>query len=210
MRRQTRLMMLMLAFTGIQGCASMSSEECLNSDWHAIGYEDGSRGYSADQFASKRKACAKHGITADFGAYQAGRREGLVEFCQPARGYHLGTSGGRYNGVCDVALEGPFLEAYRVGFQLYSLRSSVSDANSRIYSAESELERTRDDIRAKQASLISDETETEERVLLLADLKDLSQRVGELEAEIETLIAERARHELELRDYENTVAAQGY
>ena len=50
----------------------------------------------------------------------------------------------------------------------------------------------------------------QDRVLLLADLKELSERTGELEAEIEQLVAEKARHEHELRDYEQTVAAYDY
>ena len=124
----------------ISGCASMSSEECANSDWTAIGYEDGSRGYASDRFGSHRKACAKHGITADFGAYQQGRTDGLVEFCQPSRGFNLGASGGRYNGVCDADVEQEFLDAYRVGQNLYTLQSNVNSANSQIYNKEHELE----------------------------------------------------------------------
>ena len=63
----------------MSGCASMSSDECVATDWSAIGYEDGARGYTTDRFSRHRKACAKHGITADFGSYQAGRDQGLVE-----------------------------------------------------------------------------------------------------------------------------------
>jgi hypothetical protein len=200
----------LLVSAALGGCASMSSEECANSDWVAVGFEDGSRGYSTDRFGNRRKACAKHGITADFQAYQSGRAEGLVEFCQPGRGFNLGVSGGHYSGVCDVALEEEFLDAYRVGHQLYGLRSNVSNANSQIYSRERELDRTKSLIREKEVALISVETEMEQRLLLLADLKDLSERTGQLESEIEALIADRARHEYELQTYEATVAAYGY
>ncbi len=200
----------LLVSAALGGCASMSSEECANSDWVAVGFEDGSRGYSTDRFGNRRKACAKHGITADFQAYQSGRAEGLVEFCQPGRGFNLGVSGGHYNGVCDVALEEEFLDAYRVGHQLYGLRSNVSNANSQIYSRERELDRTKSLIREKEVALISVETGMEQRLLLLADLKDLSERTGQLESEIEALIADRARHEYELQTYEGTVAAYGY
>ena len=201
---------MILAIAALSGCASMSSEECANSDWVAVGYEDGSRGYTSDRFGSRRKACAKHGITADFQAYQQGRAEGLVEFCQPSRGFSLGVNGGSYHGVCDVAMEEEFLDAYRVGQQLYSLRSNVNGANSRIYSKEAELKRTKEEIRAKEAELISEDITVQDRVLLLADLKELSERIGELEAEIESLVADRARYEHELRDYEQTVAAYDY
>ena len=201
---------MVLAIAALSGCASMSSEECSNSDWVAIGYEDGSRGYTTDKFGSRRKACAKHGVTADFKAYQEGREEGLVEFCQPGRGYSLGVSGGAYYGVCDVAMEEEFLDAYRVGSQLHSLRSNVNNANSRIYSKEAELKRTRENIRDKQAELISDDVTPQDRLLLLTDIKELAERAGELEAEIEALVADKARHEHELKDYEQTVAAYGY
>ena len=201
---------IVLAIAMISGCASMSSEECANSDWVAIGYEDGSRGYTTDKFGSRRKACAKHGVTADFQAYQEGREEGLVEFCQPSRGYNLGVNGGTYYGVCDVAMEEEFLDAYRVGSQLHSLRSNVNNASSRIYSKEAELKRTKEKIRDKQAELISDDVTPQDRLLLLTDIKELAERSGELEAEIEQLVADKARHEHELKDYEQTVAAYGY
>jgi len=201
---------LVLLLAGLNGCASMSSEECANSDWVAIGYEDGANGLTTDKFGARRKACAKHGITADFQAYQAGRNEGLVEFCQPSRGFSHGVNGYSYNGVCDAALEEEFLDGYRVGSQLYSLRSNVNNASARIRSKEAELKRTKEQIRAKEAELISDEITTEDRVLALADLKELAERSGELESEIEKLVADRARFEYELRDYEATVAAQGY
>ena len=201
---------IVLAIAMVSGCASMSSEECANSDWVAIGYEDGSRGYTTDKFGSRRKACAKHGVTADFQAYQEGREEGLVEFCQPSRGYNLGVNGGTYYGVCDVAMEEEFLDAYRVGSQLHSLRSNVNNASSRIYSKEAELKRTKEKIRDKQAELISDDVTPQDRLLLLTDIKELAERSGELEAEIEQLVADKARHEHELKDYEGTVAAYGY
>jgi len=167
---------VVLAIAVLSGCASMSSEECANSDWVAIGYEDGSRGYTTDQFGSRRKACAKHGVTADFKAYQEGRDEGLVEFCQPGRGYSLGVSGGTYYGVCDVAMEEEFLDAYRVGLQLHGLRSNVNNANSRIYSKEAELKRIKEKIRDKQAELISDDVTPQDRLLLLTDIKELAER----------------------------------
>ena len=201
---------IVLAIAVLSGCASLSSEACVTRAWAAIGYEDGSRGYTTDKFGSRRKACAKHGVTADFKAYQEGREEGLVEFCQPSRGYNLGARGGSYYGVCDVAMEGEFLDAYRVGSQLHTLRSNVNNANSKIYSKEAELKRTKEKIRAKEAELISEDVTTQDRVMLLADLKELSERTGELEAEIEALVADKARYEYELRDYEQTVAAYGY
>lgn len=210
MDSKARTLLLAVVTVAISGCATMSGDECATSDWSAVGYEDGSRGYTTERFGDHRKACAKHGITADFQAYQNGRQQGLVEYCQPSRGFNLGASGGNYNGVCSANREFEFLDAYRVGQQLYTLRSNVNTANSLIYAKEHEIEDIEQTMRAKEALLISSETTTEDRVLLLADLKRLSERTGELEAEIEMLIADRARFEQELQHYEQTVAAHGY
>lgn len=199
-----------LLVVGLSGCASMNADECATSDWTAVGYEDGSRGYTTERFGAHRKACAKHGITADFQAYQRGRDQGLEEFCQPGRGFNYGANGGHYNGVCAADMEPAFLEAYRAGYKLHTLRASVSSANSQIYAKEHELEETDNRIVAAELLLINDQTTTDERVALLVELKDLSERSGQLEAEIKQLIADRARYEQDLQYYEQTVAAYGY
>lgn len=199
-----------LLVIGLSGCASMNADECTNSDWSAIGYEDGSRGYTTERFTSRRKACAKHGVTADFQAYQMGRKQGLQEFCQPARGYHLGVNGGHYNGVCAAEFEPDFLDAYRAGYKLHTLRSNVASANSQIYNKEHELQQIEKQSVATGVLLVSEKMTTEERILLLADLKNMSERSGQLETEIKTLYADRAQFEQELQYYEQTVADHGY
>lgn len=201
---------MVLVVAGLGGCASMSGDECLTSDWEAIGYEDGARGYTSERLGQRRKACAKHGVTPDFAAYQSGREQGLVEYCQPGRGFDVGVNGGRYNGVCDVNLEADFLDAYNAGYHLYSLRSNVNRATSSINAKENELERIEKKMRENEALLIAKETATEDRVLLLADLKDLSERTGELEEQIKDLYEQRARYQLELEQYQVAVLDYGY
>jgi hypothetical protein len=194
----------------LSGCASMSSDECLTSDWQTIGYEDGARGYTAERIGQHRKACAKHGVAPDFAAYQSGRDQGLVEFCQPSRGFNVGASGGNYNGVCNVTLEADFLDAYNAGRLLHTLRSNVNRASSAISGKEYEIDRIKKKIDDKEAALIGEDTATADRVLLLADLKELHERTGELEAQIKDLYAERARSQVELEHYQITVADMGY
>ena len=199
-----------LALFGLSGCATMSGDECLTSDWHAIGFEDGSRGYTMDRMANHRKACAKHGVTPDFQAYQTGRDEGLGDYCQPSRGFNLGVSGSRYNGVCPTHSEKYFLDAYNSGHRLYSLRSNVSNATNGINAKRYEVEHIEDRVNQKEAELISDTTTAERRVILLGDLKDLSERTGQLDAEIYQLIEDRVLYEQELAQYEAIIADSGY
>lgn len=210
MTRQLKLLMMALALAGLSGCATMSGDECLTSDWEAIGYEDGARGYTADQLGARRKACAKHGVTPDFAAYQDGRKQGLAEYCQPGRGFNVGSSGYRYNGVCSGHREADFLDAYSAGYQLYTLRSNVNRANNAINARENELDNIKEEMLVKEAALISSETTSEQRVVLLLDLKDMSERTGQLEAEIRDLFDERARHQVELENYQVVLVDYGY
>lgn len=205
MKTQWNVLGAVLALLALSGCAGMSSEECVATDWNAVGYEDGARGFTSERFSRHRTACAKHGVTADFAAYQDGREQGLLEYCQPGRGYDVGVSGGRYYGVCSADLEPDFLEAYNAGNVLYTLRSNVSRASSRIAAKERELENVQGEIRSKEAGLISKETTTEQRILMLADLKDLSERTGQIETEIQVLYQELAQYQLELDNYQANV-----
>lgn len=194
----------------MSGCATMNSDECMTTDWSAIGYEDGARGNTTERFSKHRKACAKHGVTADFGAYQAGRDEGLVEYCQPGRGFDVGARGGRYYGVCAVDLEPDFLDAYNAGYHLHTLRSNVSQASSGISARQHALEEIDDEVLHKEAALIRRETTTEQRIILLAELKDLSEDKGRIESEIQDLYEQRARYQVELDNYQASVVDYGY
>ncbi len=195
---------------GLGGCATMSGDECVTSDWQMIGFEDGSRGYGAERLGEHRKACAKHGVTPDLQAYRAGREEGLRDFCQPSRGFNLGARGGHYKGVCSAEMEVEFLDAYRAGYHLHELQVNVNSATNQINAKRHELEHNQDLIGEKEALLIATETTVQDRILLLADLKDLSERTGQLETEILILVDDRARHEEQLANYQASVANFGY
>lgn len=105
MSRICKIATIGLMAIGLHGCAGMNSEECLSTDWSTIGYEDGANGYTGDRIGNYRKACGKHGVTPDLVAYQQGREQGLSEYCQPGRGFAVGSSGGQYRGVCDANQE---------------------------------------------------------------------------------------------------------
>ena len=210
MNSKLNLFWLTIVIGSLSGCATMSSDECMTSDWSAIGYEDGSRGFTTDRFGQHRKACAKHGVTPDFSAYQSGRDQGLVEFCQPHRGFNVGSNGGSYNGVCSVNLEADFLDAYNAGYHLYTLRSNVNRANSAIHSRENELERIEDTLIKNGIALIAVDTTQEQRIFLLADMKNLAERTGKLQAEIKEWYDVRARNQVELEHYQVYVADMGY
>lgn len=210
MKNKLNLVWLTFAIAGLGGCATMSGDECLTSDWSTIGYEDGARGYTADRIGKHRKACAKHGVTPDFAAYQSGRDQGLVEYCQPGRGFQIGSRGGQYYGVCNANLEAGFLDGYNAGSHLYTLRSNVNRTNSEIHSRKDELAQIHDSIVATEVAMLSGDATKEELVFLLVEIKELAERKGQIESELDGLIEDRAHHEVELENYERSVADFGY
>jgi hypothetical protein len=187
----------------------MSQQECLVSDWRTVGFEDGVRGATADSIGRYRKTCAKHGVAPDFEAYQAGRAEGLRSFCQPGNGFDLGARGGSYRGICPADLEPEFVASFQDGRVLYELESGVRSADQMIASRNRELDDLAKALRDTEATLIADGTSAEERVLLVLDIKALSERMGAVENEILDLERDRAVRAQELAQYRQTLAG-GY
>ncbi len=197
-----RVVLVGICGLALSGCASMNKAECLVSDWQMIGYEDGARGSGSQRLAKHRKACAKHGVVPDLAAYKKGRSEGLQEYCQPTKGFALGRSGASYAGACPAELEADFLDAYDSGHHLWQLKTSVASANRKIRSKKRAFKQVKKDLVAKEAALISDEATNEQRLALLAQIKELYESRGRLQAEIEDLIIVRTQSQGELYAYQ--------
>lgn len=205
-----RLVSIALIGIMLAGCAAMSEAECLYADWSAVGYEDGTDGRSGDRFGDYRRTCADHGVTPDFGAWQSGRERGLIEFCQPLRGFQLGKSGGNYSGVCNSDLEPEFVDAFRLGVGLYNVRSNLEEIASRIAANAQAIQQISSDVAEIEAKIVLDETTPAQRAQLLAQMREISELKGELDLEAELLIEERTVAELALQSFESTVFAAGF
>jgi len=193
--------MFTLIALATSGCASMSKEECLAMDWRTIGYEDGVAGYSGDRIATHRKACAKYGVRSDLDLYQAGRAQGLREYCRPTNGYRLGSGGATYRGVCPANLEGDFLRAFEAGQQLYTLQARVADAKAQLGAKRRELDRVQHGIAANAITAMSSETSKQQLADAVIDTAQLAERAGRLKEEIRRLEGDTVRYERDLDDY---------
>jgi hypothetical protein len=191
---------------GLAGCSSMSANECMATDWRTVGYEDGASGYSGDRVGKYRKACGKHGITPDLERYQAGREQGLKEFCRPMNGFRLGESGRGYHGVCPASLDGPFVEAYETGRRLYTLRERVDDTADEIESLKVESDRLDASIASAATRILDSALTTEQKAQLLIDSKNMAERKGEIRARIPQLEAALQMHQRDLDDYRSTLS----
>jgi cell division protein FtsL len=202
----SRLTIIASVLVALGGCATMSKEECLVSDWQAVGFEDGARGYTADRIGQYRKDCADYGVAPDLAAYRRGRDEGLQHFCTPQNGFNLGASGAAYGGVCPGPLAAEFSAAYAEGRRLHDLRNRVSNANYRIASLERQVTDLESQIDANEQTIIASETNNLERARLLLETKDLVDKRRSLRDEIHDLERDRETYQKELDDYREAVA----
>lgn len=202
-----KLLITMSALIVLSGCASMSEEECVMSDWQTVGYEDGLVGKSPAAIGNYRKACAKAGVTPNLESYRTGHDEGLQTYCRPATGYRLGENGGNYNGVCARNDESQFLAAFEEGRTLYSLRSDVSSLSSQLASARDELVNTERLIESETLRMIGSGLSAEERLQILSETKALAARKSELKDDIEYLVVELEASRDRLDAYEQVQVA---
>ncbi|MEM7018165.1 MAG: DUF2799 domain-containing protein [Pseudomonadota bacterium] len=170
----------------ISGCASLSKDECLQGRWQDIGYEDGSKGYVVTRFESHRKACAEHGVTADFRAYEAGYHDGLRYFCAPANGLRVGEQGAVYEWICPPELEPGFVRQYLLGLE----------------NRHRDIGHTRDRVRDDLYQCLADLRRTDNKDAR----EELNRRIDSLESELDSLksesddmysLIERARQRLD-------------
>ena len=171
----------------LQGCASLNKEECMVADWRLIGYQDGVAGKSPAAIGEYRKDCAKHAVVPDLNAYQAGRNEGLLEYCREDNGYRLGNAGRGFSPVCPLHLEAEFQAAYNRGREIYLARSAVNQTHSQIHKRKKALQHLEEDNSYKLSELVSDGPESEQRVLILYEITKLEQERDDVEDEIAEL-----------------------
>lgn len=203
-----KIIVLAVLLSVTAGCAStMSEDECIASDWRTVGYEDGVLGRSGAAVGTYRKACAKAGVTPDLQDYQAGRQQGLEEYCRPQNGYRVGERGGQYQGVCPDHSEPGFMSAYEEGRTLYTLRADVRSLESDIVRTENELDSIDAAIESETLRMIGDGLLPEERLQILAETRRLAERKGELRDELGYLAAELGASRERLAEYQDMQAA---
>ena len=183
----------------VGGCASMTVEECLTADWRTVGYEDGFRGIGGEGIERHRRACAKAGVTPDFDVYQAGRQEGLRQFCRPAKGYALGRRGQHYGGVCPEDLEAAFLGGYDDGLEVHRFELDVFAIENDIARIDSLIHEAEDDVADREEVLDGEDVGQAERKELRSEIRDLVEYITELRRDRAILVNELVGREGTLR-----------
>ncbi len=197
---------LLLALAACSSSSGMGEAECQTADWRAIGYEDGAQGYSPESFGGRRKACAEHGVTAKFDAYQSGHAEGLARFCRPQNGYQLGTRGQRYTGICPAHLEGAFLAAHADGYGLYERRAAINRIGRQLSYSKRRASEIEYLVVEKTTLMLSPTLLATERALIAVELKQLVEEKTEIERSIPQLEVDHVEAQRDYEAYRNHVA----
>ncbi len=74
--------------------------ECLEANWHEIGFVDGSEGEPRSKFQEHAENCLRYDVHVGREAYYRGRDQGLKAYCTQDKGFDLGILGQKYN-RCD-------------------------------------------------------------------------------------------------------------
>lgn len=191
----------------ISGCATLNKDECLTADWETIGLEDGAQGFAAERIGDHRRACAKHGITPDLAAYEAGRARGLRSYCTPHNGYQRGRSGtSGLEGLCPADLAPAFLAAHASGRRVFQAAAEESRARAALEAAQDELARIEEAIEVQRSIIVSESSTPRQREDALEALEQLRQdRRFLIEDSLPALDAE-ALHQTEI--YQRVLAAE--
>lgn len=195
-----------IALSALSGCAAMSEQACLATDWRSAGFEDGVAGRSVGSIGRYRQACADYGVAPDLAEYRAGHSEGVNVYCRAGNGFEVGRRGYSYQGVCPADMEPDFLAAYNDGRQLYELETSLRSVENQIAERHRRLEHLTGELASASAAIIADGTSSERRAELLISIAAMAKEQGTISEEIEVLEAERVLREADLYDYRQTLA----
>ncbi len=196
------IIMIIPVILFLGGCAKMMNEnQCLVADWRTVGYEDGSAGRNEQWLAKRSEACAEYGVAPNMDQYLLGRAQGLEAFCQPRRGFDLGSRGNRYENVCPANLEPAFLNALQDGRGLRDRRAILMDLERAVSSAYADLKTLDEEITANTVTLATAEDMTnQERIDYALDLKNMAEERGRIQSDLPKMEAdlEAARYDLDM------------
>ena len=119
---------LLLILFVLQGCASLSREECELGDWENVGKEDALSGFASSRFKEHVKACKRHKVRPSVQDYAKGYEVGRTHYCTTSNAFRVGRNGYRYEGICPISLAPDFEAAYGLGRAIHDKETAIASA----------------------------------------------------------------------------------
>ena len=142
----------LLALLGLGGCATLTADQCKVADWRALGVEDGALGYGESRFLEYADDCAKAGVTPDRTAWEAGRKDGLIQFCTPEGAYSAGVDGRPFKGRCTPETPDQ-LAALKKGQTYHAITDEIADLRYQIAELKQEIREINYEARRHRSSV---------------------------------------------------------
>lgn len=120
-----RILMILITLFAVNGCSSLSKEECAGQDWEKLGFSDAMRGKDEPKTEEYKKECSEHGLKIKEVDYMKGYVLGLKKHCVFASGFNRGKRGAREHSYCQ-GLNSEYTNGYKVGFKEYQKRESAA------------------------------------------------------------------------------------
>lgn len=180
--KHTRHVLLLAGMLmGLNGCATLSKQECLIGDWRAIGYKDGVAGRSAGRIDGHQKACAKAGVSINYKLWEAGRKEGLMQYCTESNALQLGERGVRLNSVCPSHIAPKLQKINADAKREYDLKKQIDRDYDKIEEYQDKLRKLRN------GDMLHFTTEREARTYMLElddKIDNLRRRIRDTEMQL--------------------------
>ncbi len=157
-----KLLTLSLVILILTGCATLNQEECKRGDWYTLGLNDGLSGQTSGRLSQHQEACSEYGIMINHEQYQAGRSQGLNDYCRLENAFKTGLNGQQYQHVCPPAID--------------SLFSRYNSAAYQVYQDRTELERIDNELSNKENSLWDKKRSDSDRNRIRNEIRDLDRR----------------------------------
>lgn len=123
----------------LQGCATMSADECRTANWRDVGLRDGLAGQPLAHLDRRTKACAESGVAVNAALYLQGRNQGLPQYCRLDNAATLGLQGKTYHGVCAGGIDAEFRRRHGLGMDVYKARNELRNVEQRRRTLEDRL-----------------------------------------------------------------------
>ena len=192
--RLSVIMVLIVVFALLNGCASMSKAECAVADWQMVGFEDGSSGRALTYISRHRKACAKVSVTPSMSQYEQGHAQGLDYYCIFDSGFRLGSSGSGYNAVCPVQKRQSFALGYDKGREQYLAQKNIRNSDNILNDIEEQINDTYARIATAEDVITHPKSTPRQRRHELKYIKELRYELSELEVQYDDEDAIRQEH----------------
>lgn len=120
----------------LSGCATLSPAECQTTNWQALGKTDGARGALPSYIQKHTQACRKIGVTPHLAQWEAGRKEGLKDYCTEFNAYVVGRDGRALSPVCGFVGREKLMQMeqrFEEGRRVYRLERQIDDLRRDMY-----------------------------------------------------------------------------